>query len=94
MQKRCAVFLRRYEEIARRHRHAIGHAAVESLRSRVLNLGRVRHRGDNLVGCFDREFTLNGNRCQTTAPLENQVLFADFNASNLTKRDGPPVAVS
>src|SRR5713101_7134537 len=40
------------------------------------------------------EFTLNGNRWQTIAPLENRVLFADFNASNLTKRDEPSVAVS
>ena len=55
MEKRGAVFFRRYDEqIAQRHRNAIGHAAVESLRSCVLNVGRVRHCGDDPFGRFDR----------------------------------------
>jgi hypothetical protein len=54
VQKCCAVFFRRYEQIAGRHRHSIGRAAVESLRSCVLTLGRIWHRGDDSLRCFDR----------------------------------------
>jgi hypothetical protein len=83
MQKGCAVFFRRYEQIARRHRHAIGHAAVESLRSCVLNLGRVRHCGDYLVGCLDwvvvagldlREFVEHGLRELALFQIENAIV--------------------
>jgi hypothetical protein len=91
MQKHCAVFFRGYEEIARRHRHAIAHAAVESLRSCVVNLGRVRHSGDDPFGRFDRIMLVRFNFRQLVEARLLQFAFFEVEPAIISQKESAPI---